>query len=235
MSIQQRDVFIKNIFSTVAPYVDILSSAFSFGFDHYWRRYAISHSGIGTGERVLDVCTGTGELALLLSKKVGPGGLVTGADFCEEMLDRARMKAGPRQGNLVFLVSDAKHLPFPDHSFDTVTVSFGMRNIPDTAQALNEIRRVLKPQGKFVCLELTRPRTPWIAALYEWYVFKIMPLIGNMVVKARAPYTYLPSSIKAYYPPDQFRDVIAAAGFSAVSINSLTFGIATLYQAVNNA
>jgi len=192
MSLQQRDLFIKHIFSTVAPYIDLLSSAFSFGFDHIWRWQTVSRSGIAEGEQVLDVCTGTGELAFLLSRQVGLRGLVTGADFCEEMLARAKTKSGPHHQNLSFIVSDAKQLPFPDNTFDAVTVAFGMRNIPDTSLALTEINRVLKPRGKFVCLELTRPHNSWFRALYEWYVFKVMPFIGERVVKTSAPYLYLP-------------------------------------------
>ncbi len=232
MSLEQRDLFIKHIFSTVAPYVDLLSSGFSFGFDHFWRAQAVSRSGISEGARVLDVCTGTGELAFLLSRKVGSRGSVTGADFCEEMLDRAKTKTGSRHRNLSFIHSDAKRLPFPDDTFDAVTVAFGMRNIPDTSLALTEIKRVLKPGGKFVCLELTRPNSAWFRALYEWYVFRIMPFIGELVVKTAAPYLYLPRSIKAFYPPDEFKNIIIENGFSDVTIDSFTMGIATLYRAV---
>jgi demethylmenaquinone methyltransferase/2-methoxy-6-polyprenyl-1,4-benzoquinol methylase len=230
MSLQQRDLFIKHIFSTVAPQIDLLSSGFSLGFDHVWRMKAVSLSGIREGERVLDVCTGTGELAVLLSDRVGRAGSVTGADFCEEMLDRARKKTSRRR-NLSYILSDAKHLPFSDNTFDAVTVSFGMRNIPDTTFALREIKRVLKPGGKFICLELTRPQARWFRALYEWYVFRFMPVIAEIVVKTAAPYLYLPRSIKAFYPPDEFRKVIADCGLGEVTVDSLTMGIATIYRA----
>ena len=233
MSLQQRDLFIKHIFSTVAPYVDLLSSGFSLGFDHFWRMRAVSLSGIREGQRVLDVCTGTGELAVLLSQKVGPGGSVTGADFCEEMLSRARKKTAGRR-NLSYILSDAKQLPFADNTFDAVTVSFGMRNIPDTTYALDEIKRVLKPGGRFLCLELTRPRSGWFLALYEWYVFRVMPFVAEIVVKTAAPYLYLPRSINAFYPPDEFRRVIAGCGYSDVTIESMTMGIATIYRAVKH-
>jgi demethylmenaquinone methyltransferase/2-methoxy-6-polyprenyl-1,4-benzoquinol methylase len=232
MSLEQRDLFIKHIFTTVAPYVDFLSSSFSFGVDHFWRRQAVVRSGIVAGERVLDVCSGTGELAFLLSRHVGPQGSVTGTDFCEEMLDRARRKKGGNHANLSFLLSDTKRLPFRDNTFDAVTVSFGMRNIPDTALALQELDRVLKPGGKFVCLELTRPRHPGFRFLYEWYVSKVMPLIAKFVVKTSTPYLYLPRSINSFYPPDEFKDMIHSCGFENIQVGSMTFGIATLYTAV---
>lgn len=232
MSLEQRDLFIRHIFSTVAPYVDLLSSGFSFGFDHYWRTRAVDRSGIRDGDRVLDVCTGTGELALLLAKKVGDTGSVTGADFCEEMLKRAREKTRKRHQNLSYILSDAKRLPFRDDTFDAVTVAFGMRNIPDTSLALQEIKRVLKPGGVFVCLELTKPQVAWLRWIYEWYVFRIMPMIGELVVKTAAPYLYLPRSINAFYQPAEFKDVVASCGYGDVTVDSLTMGIATIYRAV---
>lgn len=191
-------------------------------------------SGIREGDRVLDVCTGTGELAFLLARKVGAGGSVTGADFCDEMLSRARKKKGADHQNLSYILSDAKRLPFPDNRFDAVTVAFGMRNIPDTILALREIKRVLKPGGKFICLELTLPRAGWFRALYEWYVSRIMPFIAELVIKTAAPYLYLPRSIKAFYAPEEFRSVITETGYSDVTIDSLTLGTATVYRAVKS-
>lgn len=231
MSLEQRDRFIQQIFTIVAPHVDTLSSGFSFWLDRRWRRKTVELSGIKEDQKVLDVCSGTGELTFLLARKVGPKGSVVGADFCDSMLAIARKKSAGRETNVSFLFSDAKDLPFPDQSFDAVTVSFGMRNIPDTSLALGEIRRVLRPGGIFVCLELTRPRSRWFLCLYQWYVFRVMPFIGKLVVKASAPYLYLPRSINAFYRPGEFKALIEHSGFTDVRVNSFSMGIATLYCA----
>jgi demethylmenaquinone methyltransferase/2-methoxy-6-polyprenyl-1,4-benzoquinol methylase len=232
MSLKPRDQYIHNIFTTVAPHLDKLTSGFSFGLDQYWRIRAIARSGISKGEQVLDVCSGTGKLAFLLSRRVGPGGSVMGADFCQEMLDLAKVRAGNRYGNVSFIFSDAKKVPFPDSSFDAVTVAFGIRNIPDTEEALREFKRVLKPGGKFICLELTKPRAAWFRVLYEWYVFKIMPAIAMRVMKNGKPYVYLPRSIEAFHSPEAFERLIASCGFSDISAYPMTMGIATITRAV---
>ena len=231
MSTEIRDKFIKNIFTIVAPYVDTLSHGFSLGLDRSWRKKTVALSGIKTGDRVLDICAGTGELSFALLSAVGSSGSITATDFCENMLDIAKRKKGGNHANLTFQPADAKALPFPDRSFDAVTVGFGMRNIPDTILALKEIRRVLKPGGKFICLELTQPQTPLLHRLYGWYLSKFMPFVSNLVMKSSAPYLYLPRSIEAFYQPPEFREVIARNGFDNVAIDSLTLGIATVYRA----
>lgn len=235
MSLQQRDLFIKHIFTTVAPYVDSLSSGFSFGLDRCWRKKAVARSGIRRGDRVLDICTGTGKLAVILLEQVGPAGFVTGADFCEEMLQQARKKTFASRANLSFILSDAKSLPFRENMFDAVTVAFGMRNIPDTSLALHELHRVLKPGGRFICLELTRPQNKWFRMLYEAYVFRIMPVIGKIVVQTAAPYLYLPRSINAFYPPEEFGRRITDCGFDQVTFSSMTLGTVTLFTAVKRS
>ncbi|MHB8880677.1 MAG: ubiquinone/menaquinone biosynthesis methyltransferase [Thermodesulfovibrionales bacterium] len=228
---RSRDSFIQEIFSTVASRIDFLSSFFSFGLDHVWRKKLVSSLALTGEERVLDVCTGTGKLAFLLAEKVVRGGFVQGVDFSSEMLREARGKLGPRCTNIAFSFSDAKDLDFPENSFDAVTVSFGMRNIPDTAAALRQAIRVLRPGGKFCCLELTPPTGRWIKPLYKIYCFNVMPFIAMKVLNTAVPYNYLPRSIDAFPPSAEFRQTIESCGFTAVTVHPMTFGIATIYGA----
>ena len=145
--------------------------------------------------------------------------------------DSPEKKASAGYDNVSFLLADAKSLPFPDASFDAVTVAFGIRNIPDTTMALREIRRVLKPGGSFLCLELTQPGNPIIRSIYSWYVFQFMPFVSGFFLKSRAPYLYLPRSIKAFYQPPEFCGLLERDGFVRVSSASMTLGLATVYQA----
>lgn len=230
----QRDLFIKNIFSTVAPVVDPLTTVFSFGLCHMWRRALVSFSGIKKGDRVLDACTGTGELAALLAKKVGPQGSVTGIDFCEDMLAIARKKIDQSPGNVSFVFADAKKLCFADNTFDVATVAFGMRNIHDTDAALREIRRVLRPGGSFVCLELTQPLKTWFLPIYKLYVFKVIPFVGKIITKSELPFSYLPVSIETYYPPQEFVHAMSTCGFLDIRVYPLSLGIATIYLGIKS-
>ncbi|HXX57999.1 MAG TPA: bifunctional demethylmenaquinone methyltransferase/2-methoxy-6-polyprenyl-1,4-benzoquinol methylase UbiE [Thermodesulfovibrionales bacterium] len=227
---EKKDTFIKQIFSTVSPYIDPLDTAFSFGLCHVWRRRLVS--GIGKGERVLDLCTGTGELAFRIARRVGESGSVVGLDFCDDMLNRAREKMDPRLKNVSFVLSDAKDLAFPDNSFDAVTVSFGIRNVPDTVAVLNAVRRVLRPGGKFFCLELTTPGNRWLLPLYRLYTFKIMPSVARIITRSSLPYTYLPKSIETFYPPEEFKHMMEKCGFTKVKARPMSLGAATLYEAV---
>ncbi len=228
---RDRDTFIKEIFASVAEDIDFLSSFFSFGLDGHWRRRLVSLLRLKGGEKVLDVCTGTGKLAFLLSRKVGEKGAVLGVDFSREMLAEATRKLNGRQSNIGFDFSDAKDLRFPENSFDAVTVSFGMRNIPDTAAALHEAYKVLKPGGRFCCLELTPPTNRWIKPAYTKYCFNVMPFIGMKVLKTAVPYNYLPRSIEAFPSSGEFARTLESCGFSEVSVHSMTFGIATIFEA----
>lgn len=227
-----RDISIKKVFSTVAPYIDSLSTIFSFGLSHLWRRKVVSLSDIKGDENVLDICTGTGEMALLLGNRIKTEGRVTGVDFCEDMIRLADKKIKPEQKNISFIVSDAKKLDFEDNIFDVVTAAFGMRNIPDTAAALQEIKRVLKPGGKFFCLELTRPAKKWFLLIYKIYLFKIIPFFGRIITKSDAPYKYLPTSINAFYPPEEFMRIIEESGFTGLTVHSMTMGVVTIFGAV---
>lgn len=235
MLLSNSDLFIKNIFSSVAVHVDFLSSFFSFGLDNSWRRKLVQLSGAKDGTTVLDVCTGTGKLAFLISQQVGAKGAVIGADFCEDMLRIALGKLDPHTANVSFIISDAKNLSIPDDSFEMVTTAFGMRNIHDTIFALNEVLRVLKPGGRFFCLELTTPNISWFLPIYRCYVFKVIPLIGKMITKTDVPYNYLPRSIETFFPPNEFRKIMEQTGFDEVTVHPLTLGIATIYGARKTA
>ena len=149
------------------------------------------------------------------------------------MLAIAREKIGPRD-HFSLVAANAKKMDFADCTFDLVTVAFGMRNIPDTASAIAEIKRVLKPGGRFLTLELTRPIKRWVLPLYRWYVFKVIPFVGNIITKNALPYRYLPVSIETYYSPEEYRHMIRESGFSKVEVYPLSLGIATIYVAVKD-
>ncbi|MGE5301237.1 MAG: bifunctional demethylmenaquinone methyltransferase/2-methoxy-6-polyprenyl-1,4-benzoquinol methylase UbiE [Acidobacteriota bacterium] len=229
---RDRDTFIKEIFASVAEDIDFLSSFFSLGLDQGWRKRLVSLLQLKGGERVLDVCTGTGKLAFLLARKVGEHGSVLGVDFSREMLAQAAGKLNGRPSNIRFEFSDAKDLNYPENSFDAVTVSFGMRNIPDTTAALHEAHKVLKPGGRFCCLELTPPTTRWIKPAYTKYCFEVMPFIAKKVLKTAVPYNYLPRSIEAFPCSDTFARTLESCGFRQVSVHPMTFGIATIFVAL---
>jgi demethylmenaquinone methyltransferase/2-methoxy-6-polyprenyl-1,4-benzoquinol methylase len=228
------DVFIRDVFSISAPYIDLLSSAFSFGIADLWRRKLIALSGIKRGDRVLDVCTGTGKLISMISHKVEEHGSVTAIDFCPDVLEIAQKRVNLHPVHISFVLANAKSLPFPDSSFDSVTVAFGMRNIPETIPALREIRRVLKPGGGFCCLELTRPRKKWFLTVYKFYIFRIMPFLAKLIMNSAVPYNYLPMSIFTFYSPGEFCRVIEESGFEAVHVRTLTCGAATIFTSVKD-
>ncbi|MDP2279869.1 MAG: bifunctional demethylmenaquinone methyltransferase/2-methoxy-6-polyprenyl-1,4-benzoquinol methylase UbiE [Nitrospirota bacterium] len=231
MSQRNRDTFVQEIFASIATDIDFLSSFFSFGLDQRWRKKLVSLLELRGREKVLDVCTGTGKLAFLLSNKVGKEGSVSGVDFSKEMLGEAEKKLNSRSSNISFAFSDAKDLNFSDNSFDAVTVSFGMRNIIDTAAALREAYRVLKPGGRFCCLELTPPTDRRVKPLYTAYCFKVMPFIAMKVIKTDVPFNYLPRSIKAFPSSEEFKHILETCGFFNVTVHSMTFGIATIFEA----
>ena len=212
---------IRTMFDRIAPVYDAMNRTMTAGLDRRWRRLT-ANAVVRPGDAVLDACCGTGDLAIAC---VRTGGRVTGLDFSEGMLERARRKAP----ELEWVEGDLLSLPFPDDSFDAATVGFGVRNVEDLAEAISELRRVLRPTGRLAILEITRPRG-LLAPFYRVWFDGIVPLLGKLLPGGSA-YTYLPASVRRFPGPDELAEMIAAAGFRAVRVQLLAGGIVALHTA----
>lgn len=218
---------IQRLFADVAPGYDRANHALSLGIDTWWRRQTVREVGIAPGERGLDVCAGTGDLSLALQRA---GAEVVGADFCAPMLVRAAAKAVQRPG-VRFLAGDAMSLPFADATFHFATVAFGIRNVSDACGALREMARVVRPGGRVVVLEFTKPRVPIVGHAYRFYFRRILPRLGRLIsgVKSDA-YRYLHDSVMLFPERGEFLDLMAKAGLREPRMRLLTGGIAAIYR-----
>lgn len=222
---------IRKMFDSIAPSYDRLNHLFSMDVDKLWRRHALRYVTDGTPQRILDVACGTGDSTIAIAKAAAPGSMVVGADISEGMMalviDKAE-KAGVA-GRITLEVADGEALPYGDGSFDRVTCAFGIRNFEHREKGLGEFRRVLRPGGKAVILELSMPRNPVIRWLYGLYFFHILPWVGGKVSGDRAAYRYLPSSVRNFPSPEEFCAMMTAAGFTSVTHKSLTMGLCRLF------
>jgi demethylmenaquinone methyltransferase/2-methoxy-6-polyprenyl-1,4-benzoquinol methylase len=218
------------MFDAIAPRYDLLNHVLSAGLDKRWRNQAIDALALSPGARVLDLCTGTADLAVAAVARIRNASVV-GVDFSSEMLRLGLVKVREGQlGQSIRLVrGDASRLPIADASCDAVTIGFGIRNVAEPDKALAEIARVLRPGGRLAILEFGQPRIPGIRTLYAWYFRYLLPLIGRMVSKHDSAYSYLPASVGTFPPPAEFCRRIAATDFSQVQAVPLTFGIVYLY------
>ena len=229
---------VQQMFSSIAPRYDRANDVLSFGIHRLWRRRAVSLLDIHEGERALDLCTGTGDLALLLAERVGAGGLVHGLDFVPEMLSLAQRKEqGLRSTNpkiacapINWIHGDAMNIPLPDSSVDCVTIAFGIRNVDNPKLCLEDIRRVLAPNGRLVVIEFGKPKLPIFSVLYQWYSDNLMPKIGGVITGNKAAYEYLPRTSKAFPCREMFLELMTRCGFQEVKMESLFGGIAYLYR-----
>jgi demethylmenaquinone methyltransferase/2-methoxy-6-polyprenyl-1,4-benzoquinol methylase len=232
VEVDKHPTRISGMFDSIAPRYDLLNHLLSAGLDRRWRTQAIAALDLPAGARVLDLCTGTADLAVAAIKGI-PGASVLGVDFSSEMLRRGLAKVRTRGlARAIRLVrGDASRIPAGDQGWDAVTIGFGIRNVADSAQALAEIARVLKPGGRLAILEFGEPRIPGVRTLYRWYFQYLLPLIGRTVSRHQSAYAYLPASVGTFPPPPAFARRIAAAGFVDVRAVPLTFGIVYLYVA----
>ena len=220
---------IQRMFAAVAPGYDRANRALSLGIDTRWRKRTVRTVAVVPGERGLDVCSGTGDLAFALQRA---GANMVGADFCAPMLVRAAGKAGAGGGPAPrFLVADTLALPFAAHSFDFVTVAFGIRNVSDPVAGLHEMARVTRPGGRVVVLEFSQPRVPLLGAAYRFYFRRVLPRLGAWISGARNDaYRYLHDSVMAFPERQAFLDLMLAAGLTAPTMQLLTGGIAAIYR-----
>lgn len=223
---------IKNLFSAVARHYDFLNSLLSLRFDGVWRRATVKASDVTQTSRVLDVCTGTGELALAYTDKIGANGFVIGSDFCFEMLAVGKKKV-QRQGRshaFVPIEADTLMLPFPDNTFDIVSVGFGIRNVTDLEIGIREMTRVAVPGGRIAILEFTQPVNPVFRSLYYFYFMKILPFIGNRISRNKDDaYGYLPRSVMQFPNCDALKAVMEQCGLTDVQYFRKTFGIVAIH------
>lgn len=228
---KSKEEYVHHIFSSIAHRYDLLNTALSFNRDKYWRRFAVEKSGLQAGGTGLDVCCGTGMLALEQARVVGPAGKVVGLDFCENMLAVARQNIArtPYRNNIELVQGNAVDLPFADNTFDCATIGFALRNVPDMAQTIREMARVVKPGGKVVSLELSKPSWPVFKQLYYLYFDYILPVLGRIGVGLDGPYSYLPRSLKSFPHQSEIRDLFARLGLQDACYFELTGGIVSVH------
>ena len=224
---------IAGMFDAIAGKYDVLNHLLSAGIDRRWRRLAIRALALNGSEAVLDLCTGTGDLAIAAVDSRPGAARVVGVDFAGAMLAVGLGKIRRRGLNrtIALIRGDATHIPMADGAVHAVTVAFGIRNVENTAGACAEIYRVLSPGGRLAILEFAIPTTPIVRGVYLWYFNRVLPGMGRLVSRHNAAYGYLPASVGAFATPDEFVKILRQQGFADVQARPLTFGIVYLYTA----
>lgn len=229
---EEKQAMVADVFHSVAAKYDVMNDLMSFGIHRVWKRFTIDCSGVRRGQRVLDLAGGTGDLAAKFSRMVGEQGQVVLTDINESMLKMGRDKLRDRGivGNINYVQANAEALPFPDNYFDCITISFGLRNVTDKDKALRSMFRVLKPGGRLLVLEFSKPLLAPLSKAYDAYSFHVLPKIGELVVKDPDSYRYLAESIRMHPDQDTLKGMMQNAGFDNVSYFNLTGGIVALHR-----
>jgi len=221
---------IREMFDNIAPRYDFLNRLLSLGIDQHWRRFAVRQIRWSEGGKLLDVATGTGDVALALAAATPASVSIIGVDFSAEMVElgREKVRKTTYADRIRLEVAPCEAIPFPDATFDSATIAFGIRNVVDRLVGIREMGRTLKKGGKLVVLEFSNPRSRLFKAIYYFYFRRMLPMIGGLFSRYNA-YKYLPDSVLEFPSHEEFSRMISEAGFRNIHIHELTFGIATIY------
>ena len=232
VAVEEKAHKVAEVFHSVAKKYDVMNDLMSLGIHRLWKRYTIELSGVRRGQRVLDLAGGTGDLASRFAGMVGADGQVVLSDINASMLERGRERLLDMGivGNVEFVQADAQNLPFPDNHFDCITIAFGLRNVTDKDAALRSMYRVLKPGGRVLVLEFSKPVAPGLKPAYDLYSFKLLPLMGKLVANDEASYRYLAESIRMHPDQETLKNMMQDAGFERCEYFNLSGGIVALHR-----
>ncbi|MDX1607138.1 MAG: bifunctional demethylmenaquinone methyltransferase/2-methoxy-6-polyprenyl-1,4-benzoquinol methylase UbiE [Candidatus Competibacterales bacterium] len=232
VGLEDKSRRVREVFDSVADRYDLMNDLMSLGIHRLWKRFALRLASVHPGDRVLDLAGGTGDLAARLAEQVGPRGQVVLSDINASMLaeGRRRLVDQGRVGNLFYVLADAERLPFPDNCFDALTMAFGLRNVTRKEHALAEMHRVLRPGGRAVILEFSRPVAPGLKPVYDLYSFNVLPLLGRLVVNDSASYRYLAESIRVHPDQETLREMMQTAGLERCDYFNLSGGIVAAHR-----
>jgi demethylmenaquinone methyltransferase/2-methoxy-6-polyprenyl-1,4-benzoquinol methylase len=230
--VAEKKKLVGQVFSSVAQQYDLMNDLMSLGIHRLWKRYFVGTSGVKRGDRVLDLAGGTGDIAALLHERVGDTGSVVLGDINAQMLGVGRDRLTDRGlvRGLEYVQLNAEALPFPDASFDLVTIAFGLRNVTEKANALKEMRRVLKVGGRALVLEFSQVKPEWFRPVYDFHSFKVLPRLGQLFANDAGSYQYLAESIRKHPPQDELKAMMAAAGFERTDYRNLSAGIVAIHS-----
>lgn len=228
VTLEEKRPFVQKLFTNIAPRYDWFNRLASCGLDQHWRAVAVTRGAVGPGQRVLDLCAGTGDLAILCARRQRGAGTVVGVDMNGAMLAHAQAKQHARGLRIGWLAGDAEALPFASEAFDRVIIGFSTRNLSDLDQGLREMVRVLRQQGQVIILETGRPANPVVRLAYQLFLFTVARAIGWLLTGRVWPFTYLAKSVQGFLTPQQFVERLQRAG-AQVEYVPLSFGMASLY------
>ena len=235
VAVQEKAGLVREVFDSVADSYDLMNDLMSLGVHRIWKRDFAANSGVGLGDRVLDLAGGTGDIATLLSKRVGANGRVVLSDINEAMLNvgRQRLEDQGIVGNVSYAIANAEHLPFDSGEFDVVTIAFGLRNVTDKSAALHEMYRVLRPGGKALILEFSKVQPEPLKAIYDAWSFGALPMLGKLIADDEDSYRYLAESIRQHPPQEELVQMMEDAGFDQARYRNLTGGIVAIHSGVH--